>query len=118
MSADRRVIALDYVGVAGSTGITQRSIAEMAAGTLNFIGSLGLEAIDLLGFSIGSFVAQEIVLTRPDLVNRVAPSPGRRDYLGHTPRAVRRGVRVGRPQPRPAATSDDDHPPRVYRERL
>jgi pimeloyl-ACP methyl ester carboxylesterase len=71
LSEGKRVVALDYVGVAGSSGITQCSMAEMALGTLAFIDALGLDRIDLLGFSIGSFVAQEIVMMRPDLVNRV-----------------------------------------------
>jgi pimeloyl-ACP methyl ester carboxylesterase len=66
-----RVLTFDYVGVAGSSGVTQHSVAEMALGTLTFIDALGLDRVDLLGFSIGSFAAQEIVLTRPDLVNRV-----------------------------------------------
>lgn len=67
----RRVLAFDNVGVGASTGLTPGSFAEMAQGALTFIDALGLDRIDLLGFSIGSFVAQEIMLTRPDVVNRV-----------------------------------------------
>jgi pimeloyl-ACP methyl ester carboxylesterase len=43
----------------------------MAHGAIAFLDALGLERIDLLGFSIGSFVAQEIALIRPDLLRRV-----------------------------------------------
>ena len=43
----------------------------MARGALTFIDTLGLDRVDLLGFSIGSFLAQEIALSRPSLVKRV-----------------------------------------------
>jgi pimeloyl-ACP methyl ester carboxylesterase len=66
----RRVLTFDNVGVGGSTGVTPTTIPEMARGALTFIDALGLDRVDVLGFSIGSFVAQEIMLTRPDLVNR------------------------------------------------
>jgi pimeloyl-ACP methyl ester carboxylesterase len=36
-----------------------------------FVAALGLEEVDLLGFSIGGFVAQEIALVRPSLVRRL-----------------------------------------------
>jgi pimeloyl-ACP methyl ester carboxylesterase len=66
-----RVIAFDNAGVGASSGRTPHSIAEMAEDALEFIDALGLTRIDLLGFSIGSFVAQEIALLRPDLVERI-----------------------------------------------
>jgi pimeloyl-ACP methyl ester carboxylesterase len=71
LSDGRRVLTFDNVGVGGSTGVTPSTIAEMAGGALTFIEALGLDRVDILGFSIGSFVAQEIVLIRPDLVSRV-----------------------------------------------
>jgi pimeloyl-ACP methyl ester carboxylesterase len=43
----------------------------MAYGAIDFVEAMNLERIDLLGFSIGSFIAQEIALIRPDLVRRV-----------------------------------------------
>jgi pimeloyl-ACP methyl ester carboxylesterase len=71
LAQNRRVITFDYAGVGGSTGQTQHTIAEMAIGTLAFLDALGLEQVDVLGFSIGSFVAQDITLTRPALVRRL-----------------------------------------------
>jgi pimeloyl-ACP methyl ester carboxylesterase len=71
LSDGRRVVTFDNVGVAATTGLTPSTIAEMALGALTFIDALGFERVDLLGFSIGSFVAQEIALTRPSVVNRV-----------------------------------------------
>jgi pimeloyl-ACP methyl ester carboxylesterase len=43
----------------------------MAHGAIAFIEAIGFERVDLLGFSIGSFVAQEIALIRPDLLRRI-----------------------------------------------
>jgi pimeloyl-ACP methyl ester carboxylesterase len=68
LARSRRVIAFDNVGVGGSSGVTPNTIEEMARGALYFISAMNLGVVDLLGFSIGSFVAQEIVLARPDAV--------------------------------------------------
>jgi pimeloyl-ACP methyl ester carboxylesterase len=71
IAADREVIVVDYPGVGASTGEPDRTIASMGRRMIAFIGALGLDRIDLLGFSIGGFVAQEIALMRPTLVRRL-----------------------------------------------
>ena len=71
LAAERRVVAFDNVGVAGTSGRTPSTIEAMAHDAIAFLDALGLERIDLLGFSIGSFVAQEIALIRPDLLRRL-----------------------------------------------
>jgi pimeloyl-ACP methyl ester carboxylesterase len=71
LSGIRRVITFDNVGVAGSSGIVPSTFAEMATGALEFMEALELDSVDVLGFSIGSFVAQELALTRPDAVHKV-----------------------------------------------
>jgi pimeloyl-ACP methyl ester carboxylesterase len=71
LATHRRVVAFDYDGVGGSEGAVAHSITDTAAGALRFLDALHLEQVDLLGFSIGSFVAQEIVLTRPAVVKRL-----------------------------------------------
>jgi pimeloyl-ACP methyl ester carboxylesterase len=71
LAADRRVVTFDNAGVAATTGTTPSTIEAMAHDAIAFIDALELERIDLLGFSIGSFVAQEIALIRPDLLRRV-----------------------------------------------
>src|SRR5580692_6684580 len=71
LAAGRRVVAFDNVGVGGTSGVTQSSVRGMAHGATAFIAAMGFERVDLLGFSIGSFVAQEIALSRPDVVRRV-----------------------------------------------
>jgi pimeloyl-ACP methyl ester carboxylesterase len=71
LAADRRVVTFDNVGVGATTGITPNTIEAMAHDAIAFIEAMGFERVDLLGFSIGSFVAQEIALIRPDLLQRV-----------------------------------------------
>ena len=43
----------------------------MAEDALVFADALGLTRVDMLGYSIGGFIAQEIALTRPDFVRRL-----------------------------------------------
>jgi pimeloyl-ACP methyl ester carboxylesterase len=71
LAAKGRVVAFDNAGVAATTGTTPNTIAAMAHDAIAFVAALGLERVDLLGFSTGSFVAQEIALVRPDLLRRV-----------------------------------------------
>src|SRR5580700_5211788 len=59
LASNRRVVAFDNVGVGGTSGRTPCSVREMAQGATGFIAAMGIEQVDLLGFSIGSFVAQE-----------------------------------------------------------
>jgi pimeloyl-ACP methyl ester carboxylesterase len=71
LAAKRRVVAFDNVGVGGSSGKTPGTVAEMARDAITFLDAIGLDQVDLLGFSLGSFVAQEIALIRPDVVRRL-----------------------------------------------
>src|SRR3984885_3590676 len=71
VASGRRVITFDNRGVAASSGTTPNTIAQMAHDAIDFIDGLELGEVDLLGFSIGSFVAQEIALVRPSAVRKV-----------------------------------------------
>jgi pimeloyl-ACP methyl ester carboxylesterase len=71
LALDRRVVCFDNVGVGGTTGTTPNTVEAMAHGAIAFLEAMDFESVDLLGFSIGSFVAQEIALIRPDLLRRV-----------------------------------------------
>ena len=71
LARDREVILLDNRGVGGSTGVVPENVTTMARDALAFIDALGLKQIDLLGFSLGGYVAQELVLLRPRLVRRI-----------------------------------------------
>ena len=71
LAHNRRVVTFDNAGVAGSTGTTPSTIAQMARDAIAFLEAIELGAVDLLGFSIGSFVAQEIALIRPAALRRL-----------------------------------------------
>jgi pimeloyl-ACP methyl ester carboxylesterase len=71
LAAERRVVAFDNAGVGATTGTTPNTIEAMAHDAIAFVEAMELQQVDLLGFSIGSFVAQEIALVRPDLLRRV-----------------------------------------------
>jgi pimeloyl-ACP methyl ester carboxylesterase len=71
LAAEREIILVDYPGVGSSTGEPSSTIAETARRMIAFIDALRLDRIDLLGFSIGGFVAQEIALVRPTLIRRL-----------------------------------------------
>src|SRR5215467_3165899 len=71
LAAERRVLAFDNAGVGATTGRTPSTVEAMAHDAISFIDALELQRIDLLGFSLGSFVAQEIALVRPDLLRRI-----------------------------------------------
>jgi len=68
---NREVILFDNAGVSSSSGEVPGSFAEMSANAIAFIRALGLKQVDVLGFSIGGLVAQEITLQAPDLVRRL-----------------------------------------------
>jgi pimeloyl-ACP methyl ester carboxylesterase len=71
LAAEREVVLVDYAGVGSSTGQPSSTVAETARQVIAFVAALGLDRVDLLGFSIGGFVAQEIALIRPTLVRRL-----------------------------------------------
>jgi pimeloyl-ACP methyl ester carboxylesterase len=71
LARGRRVITFDNRGVAASSGTTPHTIAQMARDAIDFIDVLEVGEVDLLGFSIGSFVTQEIALVRPSIVRNL-----------------------------------------------
>ena len=71
LAEGRRVIAVDLPGIGSSTGNVPRTIKGMAGAARAFISELGLTRIDLMGFSLGGFVAQQVTLDAPKLVRRL-----------------------------------------------
>jgi pimeloyl-ACP methyl ester carboxylesterase len=102
LAANRRVVAFDNAGVAATSGRTPNTIERMAHDAIAFLEALDLRRVDLLGFSIGSFVAQEIALIRPDILRRVvlasAAPQGAAGMHGWAPEVI--GA-VGAPEPNP-----------------
>jgi pimeloyl-ACP methyl ester carboxylesterase len=71
LARDQEVILFNNAGVSSSSGEVPTTVQEMGANALAFITALGLPKVDVLGFSIGGFIAQEIALQAPDLVRRL-----------------------------------------------
>jgi pimeloyl-ACP methyl ester carboxylesterase len=71
LAAEREVILVDYPGTGSSSGEFGPTIADTARRIIAFLTALDFSEVDLLGFSIGGFVAQEITLIRPALVRRL-----------------------------------------------
>ncbi|MFC8427435.1 alpha/beta fold hydrolase [Streptomyces sp. NPDC057253] len=93
LAVEREVVLVDLAGVGGSTGTTPNTVEEMAYGAIAFLDALALHRFDLLGFSLGGFIAQEIALFRPWQVRRLilagtAPRGGRNIHL-YTAGAIR-----------------------------
>src|SRR4030081_1343005 len=68
---EREVILFNNAGISSSSGQVPTSIEGMAGNAIAFIGALGLAKVDMLGFSIGGFVAQEIAGQAPGLVRKL-----------------------------------------------
>jgi pimeloyl-ACP methyl ester carboxylesterase len=102
LAARRRVILFDNAGVGGSSGTTPSTVKQMARDAIAFLAAIKLDQVDILGFSLGSFVAQEIALIRPALVRRLilassAPE-GAAGMHGWAPEVI---DAVGKPDPDP-----------------
>ncbi len=67
----REVILFDSAGVGRSTGTVPTTIAAMAAHALAFLDGLCLTSCDVLGFSLGGMVAQQMALDRPSSIHRM-----------------------------------------------
>ena len=66
-----KVVLLDNKGIGASGGQTPDNIKAMADDATAVIKALGFKKVDLLGFSMGGFVAQQIALDTPELVNKL-----------------------------------------------
>ncbi len=71
LARDREVILFDNAGVSSSSGEVPGTFAEMGANAVAFVKALGLKQVDVLGISIGGFVAQEITIQAPELVRKL-----------------------------------------------
>jgi pimeloyl-ACP methyl ester carboxylesterase len=71
LAEERPVILFDNAGISSSSGDVPTTSQGMGANAIAFIEALGFKKVDVLGFSLGGFVAQEIALQAPDLVRRL-----------------------------------------------
>jgi pimeloyl-ACP methyl ester carboxylesterase len=70
-ASGRPVILFNNAGVASTSGKTPNTVDAMSAYAADFVGALGLSHIDVLGFSIGGFIAQTFTIRHPSLVRRL-----------------------------------------------
>lgn len=71
LAAGREVILYDYRGCASSTGAPRSLIEDMADDAAKVIRALGLTSVDVVGFSLGGMVAQDLTQRHPDLVRKL-----------------------------------------------
>jgi pimeloyl-ACP methyl ester carboxylesterase len=71
IAAKHHVIAFDNRGIGASSGSPSNSIEQMGDDAISFIKAMGFKQVDLLGFSLGGMIAQEIVLKEPQLVGKM-----------------------------------------------
>ena len=70
LATQHQVICFDNRGVGATKGATPQTVLEMTKDAIAFIKALGYEKVDLIGFSLGGFISQEILLHGPQLVRR------------------------------------------------
>jgi pimeloyl-ACP methyl ester carboxylesterase len=86
LASEREVILFESAGLGRSTGGVPATVPGMAAHALAFVDALGLAQVDLLGFSLGGMVAQQVVRERPAAVRRLilaATAPRGGDDIMH-----------------------------------
>lgn len=71
LSSAHHVIAFDNRGIGGSSGKVPTTVAAMADDASAFVQAIGFDHVDMLGFSLGGFIAQQLALSRPSLVRRM-----------------------------------------------
>jgi pimeloyl-ACP methyl ester carboxylesterase len=71
IAAERPLILIDNSGVGKSSGTVPGTYAEWAWNVIAVVKALNIPQIDLLGFSMGGFVAQMTALNAPTVVRKL-----------------------------------------------
>ncbi|MBC9914542.1 alpha/beta fold hydrolase [Chitinophaga varians] len=71
LALERQVITIDNTGIGNSGGITPDNVQDMTVDAIKIITALGISQCDLLGFSLGGFIAQSIAVAMPALVRKI-----------------------------------------------
>ena len=94
LSTGREVILFDNAGVGRSTGSVASTVSEMSAHALDFLDAVRIDRCDVIGFSLGGMVAQEMVRDRPTIFRRmvlVGTAPRGGDDIMHLEKPVLAG---------------------------
>lgn len=99
IAAYRRIISFDYRGVGATTGVQGTNIPDMAKDAIAFIHALGYSQVDIVAFSMGGFITQELLLIEPGLARKIilagtGPRGGKgvSDVVGLTYKDIFKGV--------------------------
>lgn len=99
IAAQRQIISFDYRGVGATTGEQGTSIPDVAKDAIAFIHALGYKQVDIVAFSMGGFITQELLLVEPQLVRKAilagtGPRGGQgiSDVVGLTYKDVLKGL--------------------------
>jgi pimeloyl-ACP methyl ester carboxylesterase len=71
LAEERQVITIDNAGIGNSGGTTPDNVRDMAKTAIKIISALGIKKCDVLGYSLGGFIAQTIAATKPDLLRKI-----------------------------------------------
>ena len=71
LAKERPVVTIDNTGIGNSSGISPDNVQDMARDAIKIIAALNISKCDLLGFSLGGFVAQTLAVTKPDLFRKI-----------------------------------------------
>lgn len=91
LATEREVILFDNAGVGRSTGSVPHTVSDMSSDALDFVKALGIDRCDVIGFSLGGMVAQQMVRDRPSIFRRmilVGTAPRGGDDIMHLEKPV------------------------------
>src|SRR3954468_6197422 len=71
LASGREVILFDNAGIGRSSGEVPETVAGMATHVMAFLDGLHLDGCDVLGFSLGGMIAQQMAKDRPSIVRRL-----------------------------------------------
>ena len=71
LARERQVVTIDNTGVGNSGGITPDNVGDMTRDAIKIITAIGISKCDLLGYSLGGFIAQTMAVVRPDLLRKI-----------------------------------------------
>ena len=98
LSSNNTVIVFDNRGVGNTTtGSRPFSVQQFANDTAGLMDALKIQKADVLGYSLGSFVAQQLAITHPEKVNRLillASSCGGKESIPHSPEPLKMVIDV------------------------
>ena len=101
LAKERQVVTIDNTGVGNSGGITPDNVMTMTEDAIRIITALGISKCDVLGYSLGGFIAQTIAFMKPDLLRKiilVGTAPQGANALHSFPQLVEKAFRMDRPE--------------------